>query len=356
MKSTEAIPDSPEVVVSPFAGDDPAHYKELRDFLEREASAFHATVDIENLIHAVRKNQIQVLLLTAGGETAGCATQFPTAIPQWDSEQGKFYFIPAVHSEDISVNRKGMGTIFMQRRIMMAANEGKNCGFDLRGKVRAGALVGEQRWHGTVQGEGTAIGGLLSKFSTEMASDRSDTVLRLDASTFPKVTATRGIETLSLGDPPTDKGNCSQGRPDIFAVTWGPKGGETIAATFTVGMSTFTGRPVVRVHLKSNGNLDSDPELKSAIVNVLTEGRAQIIDQGWIEKTVDPFNRMYIHALGENELRRSLKEARAQDRLVGDCLMYPLVMKFADIPSAMAMDLRGAAPFVPIGGGSSAAH
>jgi hypothetical protein len=356
MESREAIPESPEAVVLPFTGDDPAHYKELRDFLEREASDFHATADIENLIHAIRKNQIQVLLLTVAGETIGCATQYPTAIPQWDREQGKFYFIPAVHSEDMSVIRKGMGTLFMRQRITLAANEGKNCGFDLRGKVRAGALVGEQRWHDTAHGEGTAIGGLLAKFSTEMARDKSDTVLRLDASIFPKVTAVRDIEILSLGDPESDKGSCSHGRPDIFAVTWGAKGGEKIAAAFTLGMSTFTGHQVVRVHIKSNGNLGNDSELNSAIANLLTEGRAEILDRGWIEKTVDPLNRMYIHALGENELRRSLKEAGAQDRLVGDCLMYPLVMKFADIPSAMAMDLRSAAPFVPLGRRSSAAH
>jgi hypothetical protein len=256
----------------------------------------------------------------------------------------------------MGVDRKGMGTLFMQHRVRIAANAGGNCGFDLRGGVRAGALVGEQRWHSTVQGEGTAIGGLLSKFSTDMAEDRRDTVLRLNASTFPKAIDTRDIEILDLRNPQNGNAGCSQVRPEIFAATWSPKCAEKIAATFTLGMSTYTGDPVVRVHIKSDGKLTNDLGVTLAVANLLAEARSEIVDRGWIEKTVDPFDRMYIHALGEKELRRPLKEAGAEDRLVGDCLMYPLVMTFANIPSAMALDLQCAAPFVPVGSRSSSIH
>src|ERR1700733_3690744 len=166
MKPAEAVPETSRVVVDPLETDNPVHHRELRVFLEREAAIFHTTIDSEGLLAAVRKNQIQVLFLATGGEIIGCATQFPTAIPQWDSDEGKFHFIPAIHSEDMGVDRKGMGTLFMKHRVSIAANGGMNRGFDLRGTVRAGALVGEQRWHSTVQGEGTAIGGLLAKFST----------------------------------------------------------------------------------------------------------------------------------------------------------------------------------------------
>ncbi len=354
MPPIRRIPGNVEFVICPLDGDDPDHFKVLLAFLEKEAATFHTTIEIENLVTAVRKNQIQVLFLLVGKETVGCATQFPTAIPQWNRDESAFYFIPAVHSEDMTVDSKGSGTPFMRQRVTMAAHEGKNCGFDLGGKVRAGALVGEQRWHGTAEGEGTAIGGLLSKFSTEMAKDRSDTVLSLSASTFPKVTTIRDIEVLSLGYPETGEASRLTVRPDMFAVTWGPKGVENIAATFTMGMSTFTGHSVVRVHVSSNGSLDAGPDVKSAIANILAEGRAQILDRGWIEKTVDPLNRMYIHALGEKQIRGLLKEVGAQDRLLGDCLMYPLVMRFANIPSAMAMDLANAPPFVPIRGKSLA--
>jgi hypothetical protein len=236
----------------------------------------------------------------------------------------------------------------MQQRVTMAANEGKNCGFDLGGRVRAGALVGEQKCHAAAEGQGTAIGGLLSKFSADIAKDRSDTVLSLDASTFPRITTIRDIEVLSLAYPETDMASRLTVRPDMFAVAWAPKDVEKIAATFTIGLSTFTGHSVVRVHMNSNGNLANEPEAKSAIANILAEGRAQILDRGWIEKTIDPLNRMYIHALGEKEIRSPLKEVGAHDRLLGEHPMYPLVMKFANIPPAMAMDLPEATPFVPI--------
>src|ERR1700683_4112455 len=137
-KPNTTVPGTGEVAIRPFAGDDPAHYKELQAFLEKDAAAFGATIDIENLVTAVRKNRIQVLFVLADGETVGCATQFPTAIPEWKRDEGRFYLIPAVHSEDMSVARKGSGTPFMQQRVTMAANEGKNCGFDLGGRVRAG--------------------------------------------------------------------------------------------------------------------------------------------------------------------------------------------------------------------------
>ena len=136
-----------------------------------------------------------------------------------------------------------------------------------------------------------------------MAEDRNDTVLRLNATTFPKATVTRDIKILNLANPRTDEASCSLVRPEVFAVTWRSKCVERIAATFTLGMSTYTGKPVVRVHLKSEGNLAKDPNVKLAVVNLLTEGRAAIVDRSWIEGTVDPLDRMYIHALGEKELK-----------------------------------------------------
>jgi hypothetical protein len=163
--------------------------------------------------------------------------------------------------------------------------------------------VGEQKWHGPAESEGTAIGGLLSKFSAEMAKDKNDTVLSLNASTFPKVTTTRGIEVVGLAYPETVGASRLTGRLDMFAVTWGLRDVEYIAATFTMGMSTFTGQTVVRVHIRSHGNLAELPHLKSAIANIFAAGRTQVSDRGWIEKTVDPLNRMYIHVLGEKEIR-----------------------------------------------------
>jgi hypothetical protein len=335
-------------VIRPLARDDPSHYKKLQAFLEEEAAAFRTNIDIENLVTAVRKNRIQVLFVLADGETVGCATQFPTALPEWKSDERRFHFTPAIHSEDMSVARKGSGTPFMRQRVTMAATEGRNCGFDLGGTVRAGALVGEQKWHGPAENQGTAIGGLLSKFSADMAKDKSDTVLSLDVSEFPTSNSRRDISALSLAYPEACTAARLTVRPDVFAVKWGPKDVEKIAATFTLGVSTFTGRLVVRVHIKSNGNLANDSEVKSAMASILAEGRTQILDRGWIEKTVDPLSRMYIHALGEKEIRGPLKEVGAHDRLIGDYLMYPLVMRFANIPPAMAMDLPDATPFVPI--------
>jgi len=132
----------------------------------------------------------------------------------------------------------------------------------------------------------------------------------------------------------------------MFAVTWGLRDVANIAATFSIGMSTFTGQSVVRVHISSHGSLAGLPHLKSAIANILAAGRAQVSGRGWIDKTLDPLSRMYIHALGETEIRGLLKEVGAQDGLIGEHLMYPLVMKFANIPPAMAMNLAHATPFV----------
>lgn len=301
-----AITRSFEVAVFPLVGD-PLRFRQLRTFLEKEAATFHATVAIENLITAVKKNQIQVLFLLVGGEVVGCATQFPTAIPEWNRDQGKVYFMPAVHSEDMSVDRKGSGAPFMQRRVIMAANEGKTCGFDLGGKVRAGALVGEQSWHSTAAGERTAIGGLLSKFSTEMAKDRSDTVLRLSSAKFPDATAMRDIRVWSLAHIEAGKTDGVTVRHDVFAVTWGPDV-DKIAATFTIGTSTFTGCSVVRVHINSNRALANDPDVKFAIANIFAAGRRQILARCWIEKGVDPLDRMYVHSLGEKAIRHHLKD------------------------------------------------
>jgi hypothetical protein len=55
--------------------------------------------------------------------------------------------------------------------------------------------------------------------------------------------------------------------------------------------------------MNGNGNLANDPNVKSAVASILAKGRAEILDRGWIQKTIDPLDRMYVHALGEKEIK-----------------------------------------------------
>ena len=329
-----------DLKVSPLRSGDLIHYRSLFDFLSGEATGFGTEVDragFKHFVEAIDDKRVQVLFLLSGWEIAGCAVQFPTVVPQWNENDGKFDFIPAVYSEDMTSKIKGTGTPFMKERINMSAHEGEDGGIDLTGNPVAGALVGEQAWP-----EKTAIGALLRKFDTKMPLQKGDTVLSLDPAVFAKQPY-KPVGTLEAVGLAQEDGNP---RADMFAITWRTQETERIAVTFTQAISSFTGNPVVRVHINSHGDLSDDQNMRSGLISILAEGRARIAKLGWVAEFAEPLEHTYIHALGEDKLRETLVGLGAHDRVLGDYCMYPLRMDFNDIPSKIGLDLPKAAPFM----------
>lgn len=157
----------------------------------------------------------------------------------------------------------------------------------------------------------------------------------------------------------------------IFVANWDNK----IAASFTEAISTFTGDPIVRVQLTSNGSVPKQEILKDVLSSLLVAGHNEISERRWgmtgnrpitqsplisidgsqqevlngllsLNKVIvlRPRHRvkdlgpvfghkvptMRIHAPNEPEMVAALQSLGAQVRMLGPHPMYPATMDFKD--------------------------
>ncbi|MEJ0061675.1 MAG: hypothetical protein WDO70_00350 [Alphaproteobacteria bacterium] len=401
------LPGGIRAAVLPMQGADLVHQATLGAALEHiighEAAVHEAAFQSQHfhkILKASEKGEINVLFLMAAMHTclpklAGAAIELPTVITKWQGNEFKHY--PAIYGEDTCVlpefsktfrektagalypNGLGLGTWFAKERIEGSVS-GRS-GFAPLGMVSQGRVC-------EYSGHNGPMIGLLNKFGATTAPDAS-AVLELDGLTPTMKSRWQvPVDTEALAD--------QNGKPldNIFVTRWsGESGKQQIAASFTKTISTFTGDPIVRVQLTSNGNLPNGDMLQNVLSSLLAAGHDEIRERKWAiagELKSVASNRspiipllasrqqqmaallsagrdeilsrrigmddlshifggavptMRIHALRKPEIVAALKDLGAQPRILGPHVMLPAIMDFANMPQeALNFDLPPARP------------
>ncbi|MFY9288608.1 MAG: hypothetical protein WAO98_08930 [Alphaproteobacteria bacterium] len=137
--------------------------------------------------------------------------------------------------------------------------------------------------------------------------------------------------------------NTSSPLDHVFAVNWAsPDDKQKIVASFTRGISTFTGDVVTRVQFTSNGSLPQEAVMKDVLASMLEAGQKEIGKRQWGEKvqaandgTFEPAYIapvMRIHAFEEPAIVSALKDLKAATRSLGPHPMLPLIVDFKTTP------------------------
>jgi hypothetical protein len=121
-----------------------------------------------------------------------------------------------------------------------------------------------------------------------------------------------------------------------------------LVATFTSGISSFTGSSIIRIQIVSNGCYSSEGTTEAMVRSLIAAGCCEIERRGWHSRTTDDRSPipMRIHILNEPQIRSALLKIGAVPRLLGANLMMPLSIDFQNIPQKDL--LRELIPATPI--------
>jgi len=181
---------------------------------------------------------------------------------------------------------------------------------------------------------------LLNKFGANIKESSENTVLQFNKSTaFSKqnLAPTQTETLLAKGND-----NSPQIQPNIYVVSWtGTDRRQRLMASFTEAVSTFTGSPVVRVQLVSNGKLVRGTELTKALKSLFAARQKEIFERKWIASSL-----LRIHAVNEPIVAATIQDIGGSKRLLGSFQMMSAVVKFKNIPSdRLGIELSAPMPF-----------
>jgi hypothetical protein len=377
-------------------GHDLVHHGVLGDVLygiiEHEARAhgaeFHGG-QFDKIIEAVKTNKVSSYFFLAGWETCrakiiGGSIEFPSVLTEWDGKQFQHY--PAIYGEDTCIlpgglkalvrerpagrsfpEHIGLGAWFEQERInRWTVNSYGDAPLGMAARGR----IGEYSAHSS------AMIKILDQFGATRGTEQKDTVLEVNGLTpVMKEKWRLPVEITGLA------GNGKHGpSSNIFLARWVGEGGrQQIAASFTNGLSSFTGDPVARVQITGNGHLPNNGTLQCVLASLLAAGEEEIQMRRWgqprersvrcplipllgsrteiytalLEASHDEVTErrigasdvgrifggrppiMRIHALGEPQIIAALMDMGTQIRSLGPHPMLPVVMDFNNIPAAL---------------------
>jgi hypothetical protein len=300
-------------------------------------------------------------------------------ITKWDG--GKFQHYPAMYGEDTCLlspvlkdliherppnkslpSNIGLGGYFEQERIKRWTTGqfgDAPLGHTARGRV------GEYSAHSS------AMIKLMNGLHASLGTEANGTILELDGLT--RAMRDKWKFPVEIQEIPVGKGTCH----NIFLAHWSAEDGkQQIVASFTNGLSTFTGEPVTRVQFTSNGNLPERQILECVLASLLAAGKDVIGEQRWgadkegklLPSPIIPLAGskqdaysalldasrseiltrigaaasnpalgitppvMRIHALQEPEINAALKSMGAKIRNLGSHPMLPAMIDFKNIP------------------------
>ena len=375
-----------------MSGQDLIHQSVLGDVLcsviEHEAKAHNALFladQFNKIIEAVKEGKISAYFLLAGWENcrpkiAGGSIEFPTVITKWEGNEFKHY--PAIYGEDTCILSKalrelvrerpegknfpeniGLAEYFEQERIRRwTSNEFGDAPLGMAARGR----VGEYSAHSK------AMKKVMSRFGGTLGEEQDGTILEINGLT--QAMKDKWKLPVETGGLTAENGASS---PNIFLTRWsGEDGRQQLCASFTNGISSFTGDPIVRVQITGNGNLPNAGILQSALASLLAAGQEEIQARHWgsskeqrAKSPVIPLHgsqqeiyaalseasqdemfvrrlgrvdlspifggsvpTMRIHAIQEPGIVSALQAMDAQTRMLGPHPMLPVVMDFANAP------------------------
>lgn len=360
------LPNSVGASITRINGRENIHLAVLGDTLQtvvrEEAKTHGAHFDSSRfgrVVQSILEDEMQAYILVVTlpdrvPEIAGGAIQFPTVYTKWVND--RFVHSPAIYNEDTYVRADlsaefrrqtvsplfpkgiGLGTFFISERIRQsAAGESPD---EMPFGVPASCRVAEH-------GEGNMpIIGIYNKLNAKQETNARGSVLLLSEAPRFDIDSSCCVSTELLI-------TCENGRSkaihdNIFTTSW-RMGKQAICASFTKGMSTFTGDDIARVQFTSNGDLPRGKKLQSVLGALLEAGKEEIVSRDWLKKQDEAqsdYCFLRIHALNEPKIVEALRSMGAQTRLLGPRIMKPVVIDYEDIAGTVfGGNLPKAKPF-----------
>jgi len=304
----------------------------------------------EQVMKAIKTNILKVQFIMVGKEVAGIATSAPTFTAKRNKKTNKIEIFEGDYLEDICVDQNmnklfrrlttlipahpkgiGLGTVFSYARIWQSVK-------DVFGSAQSGeapAKIVKEVAH-----DNLAMAGSMSKLGGVIRTAKDSRVLELANGLTPDMDKRWGVNNVRKEDLPRKrrrKASCLNN----FKVTWSSDDDkQEIVAIFTRTVSTFTGNPVVRLQLASNGNLPDSIMLKEVLATMMKAGNAEINERGWglpvgtsVSEFGGPIPVIRIHAEDDPEIVQALSEMGAEDRKCGDKLMVATAIHTDKIPN-----------------------
>lgn len=271
----------------------------LRQIINYEAGAHDAPVNnarFGKVLAGIKNNKIQAWFVLAGWENClpkvvGAAIEFPTVITKWNGKG--FDHCEGIYGEDNGVLRQAIRELAKERQ------EGQ-C---FSRKISLGAYLNQVRMYHMIE---QGIMGRVGEFSMHSAAmkkileesgavlNKEENITVLELKELTSVMKNRWklpVETECLKKDGQDQSML----PYVFITSWASADKkQQIAASFTEGISTFTGDPIVRVQITSNGNLPYGEIMKDVIASLIEAGHEEIANRGWgrentnARKIIDP--------------------------------------------------------------------
>jgi hypothetical protein len=287
-----------EVAVLHMSRHDLLHQTALNEVLckiiESEAHAHKAdfkTTKFGKIINAVKKSKISAYFLLAGWENCqrhiiGASIEYPTVLTKWEND--KFVHYPAMYGEDTCLLTGAIKELIREKppEMFFDPNIGLAEFLELEKIKRwttnqygdaplgmaARARIGEYSAHSK------AMIKILDELGATRSTVENGAILEIDGLTE----AMKGkwkVHTITEGITPVGQ---SEPNPDIFCVRWSSLDGkQQLCASFTNGISSFTGDAVTRVQLTSNGNLPHEMMLQCVLASLLEAGQEEICARRW---------------------------------------------------------------------------
>ena len=374
------LPGNTRVCVNHTGAKGAIHRSALAKAINHDGGAHGAAVKgkaLEKLTRALHAEKADAWFPVVGGEVAGGSIEFASVLTKYNGKEFEHY--PAIYGEDTSVyadvsktvrertkspeNPKGigLGTWFEDERIRhWTQNAAKDAPFGLTPAAR----IGEYSPHSA------AMISIFKKLGAKLGTEGQG-IKEVDG---------HSIVPAWPVDVETNKFQTPGGKDlsHIFLTQWASNDGkQKVVATFTEGLSTFTGDPVIRVQVTSNGNLPGKGVLKDVLASLLVAGQNEIDKREWGKSRPITHGASPVVSLGgsDKELQTSAFAVAGEEvarqtapvslmrihsfedgivdalpgrtRLLGAHAMRPVVVDFANIPQdILDVDVNPAKPLV----------
>lgn len=327
--------------------------RELRKVIANTAGGHGVEYDGKNfakVLAAYKQNRLQAYFLIVDRKDcepindlptpiyAGGAIQFPTVITEWNGRS--FVHYHGIYCEDTWVDRRvsdevraltktkefpkgiGLGTFNIHGRIILSASDSEEN--NARGRISENAT------------DNMIQLAILSKLGVNI--DLPDgAVVQFDNTTPIKSSLTVTITANDFAYQDVKDGSINV-LPYVFLTPWSNlDGSQQIVGTHTQGISTVTGKTIIRSQFTSNGNLPPPNELQNILAEMVWVGREVALEKGWAENNTEVFPIMRVHAYGR-EMVEALKASGGTPRYFGfnnsdePHLMAPAVVNYGQIP------------------------
>lgn len=323
----------------------------LHDVMHQEAKAHGVTFNTEGLnsvIHSISNGDLEVLFYSAAWDMhnpqiVGATLNFRSVFFQRNGNTINVHH--GLYSEDICLLPRKLRDLIRERPLTKKLPcEGLGIHF-----VRASIDYYSQQ--GFIDGvipigeifefapSNSKIVAIQKKMGTKLGSNEDSALLKI---TSERQANNRYNLPVDLYLVPLINGSID---PNNFVVSWiSTDNQQKIMASFTKGISTLRGTPVIQGQFISNGDVPNDRITRSVISSILDFAKHEISKRFWandimpktdIESTssrVDTVIPIHIHVFKEPEIIKALKFLGAEQRMLGDTPMQ-----------TAALDLRKAA-------------